>query len=142
MYMMALSLHLNKYGMKCCPIDNSLKVLGKKFTLHILRNMILLKQSRFSQFLESIEGISTKTLSIRLREMEKDGLINRKVISTRPVQIEYSLTEKGKTLEPILELLAEFSMRYHPKIIFKDGKQRDFEGVFGNKKGLSSVYKF
>jgi DNA-binding HxlR family transcriptional regulator len=140
--MMTLDLHLNKYGMKCCPIDNSLKILGKKFTLHILRNMILLKQKRFSQFLESIEGISTKTLSIRLREMEEDGLINRAVISTRPAQTEYSLTEKGKTLEPILELLAEFSMRYQPKIIFKDGKQRDLEDVFGNKKSLSSVYDF
>lgn len=120
--------------MRSCPIDNSLKIIGKKFTLHILRNMILLKQNRFNQFLESIEGISTKTLSIRLREMEEEGLINRAVIQNRPVQTAYSITEKGKTLEPVLELLAEFSMKYEPKIIFKDGKQKDFEDVFGNKR--------
>lgn len=129
--MMMLADLLKKYGMKCCPIDNTIKIIGKKFTFHILRNMMLLKQNRFNQFLESIEGINTKTLSIRLREMEEEGIIKRTVISKRPVQTQYSLTEKGKTLEPVLKLLAEFSMRYEPKIIFKDGKQRDFEGVFG-----------
>ena len=50
-----LTAHLKKYGMKRCPIDNSIKMIGRKFTLHILRNMILLKQKRFSQFLGSIE---------------------------------------------------------------------------------------
>ena len=132
--MMMLDAYLKKYGMRSCPIDNSLKIIGKKFTMHILRNMILLKQNRFNQFLESIEGINTKTLSVRLREMEEEGLINRAVISNRPVQTEYSITEKGKTLEPVLELLAEFSMKYEPKIIFKDGKLKDFEDVFGNRR--------
>ena len=74
-----LTAHLKKNGMKRCPIDNSIKMIGRKFTLHILRNMILLKQKRFSQFLGCIEGISTKTLSIRLNEMEKEGLITRAV---------------------------------------------------------------
>lgn len=94
--MMLLDAHLKKYSMKHCPIDHGIKIVGKKFTLHILRNMILLKQTRFSQFLDSIEGISTKTLSIRLSEMEKEGLINRVVISTKPVHTEYFVTEKGK----------------------------------------------
>jgi DNA-binding HxlR family transcriptional regulator len=57
-----LHAHLKKYGMKHCPIDTSINTLGRKYTLHILRNMILLKQNRFNQFLESIEGINTKTL--------------------------------------------------------------------------------
>jgi DNA-binding HxlR family transcriptional regulator len=139
---MMLEAHLKKYGMRCCPIDHSVKVIGKKFTLHILRNMILLKQNRFSQFLESIEGISTKTLSIRLREMEETGLITKTISRDRPLQTEYSMTEKGKTLEPILELLGEFSMKYEPKIIFKDGKQRDFEGLFGKNTRLSSIYDY
>ena len=136
-----LTAHLKKYGMKRCPIDNSIKMIGRKFTLHILRNMILLKQRRFSQFLGSIEGISTKTLSIRLNEMEKEGLITRVVISTKPVQIEY-LTEKGETFEPILKLLGELSVKYEPAIIFKDGKPRDFEDVFGRNVRLSSVYDY
>lgn len=139
---MMLDAHLKKYGMKHCPIDTSLTTLGKKFTLHILRNMILLKQKRFNEFIDSIEGISTKTLSIRLREMAHEGLVKRVVVSGRPVQTEYMVTEKGKKIEPILELLAEFSMEYEPKITFKDGKQRDFEGVFGSNVRLSSVYDY
>jgi DNA-binding HxlR family transcriptional regulator len=137
-----LDAHLNKYGMKHCPIDHSISIVGKKFTLHILRNMILLKQTRFGQFLDSIEGISTKTLSVRLSEMEKEDLINRVVISTKPTLTEYSITEKGKMLEPVLELLAEFSMKHEPTIIFKDKKQRNLEGVFGIGKRLSSVYNY
>jgi DNA-binding HxlR family transcriptional regulator len=140
--MMMLDAHLRKYGMKHCPIDTSINTLGRKYTLHILRNMILLKQNRFNQFLESIEGISTKTLSIRLREMEREGLISRAVVSNRPIQTEYSVTEKGKMIEPILEFLADFSMKYEPKVTFKDGKQRDFEAVFGNNIRLSSVYDY
>jgi DNA-binding HxlR family transcriptional regulator len=140
--MVTLTSHLQKYGMKSCPIDNSIKMIGKKFALHILRNMILLKQKRFSQFLGSIEGISTKTLSIRLHEMEKEGLITRKVISTKPVQIEYSLTNKGEMFEPVLKLLGEFSVKYEPAVIFKDRKPRGPEGVFGRNVRLSSVYEY
>jgi DNA-binding HxlR family transcriptional regulator len=125
--------------MKHCPIDNSINILGRKFTLHILRDMILLKQKRFSEFIDSIEGISTKTLSIRLKEMEEADLINRIVVSSRPVQTEYTVTGKGKMIEPILELLAEFSMRYEPKVIFKAGNQRDLEELFGNNTRFSSV---
>lgn len=139
---MMLDAHLKKYGMKHCPIDNSIKMFGKKFTLHILRNMILLKQTRFSQFLDSIEGICTKTLTIRLCEMEKEGLIKKEIISTKPVQTKYFVTEKGKTLEPVLELLGEFSMKYKPMVIFKDAKPRDFEDVFGSNVRLSSVYDY
>jgi DNA-binding HxlR family transcriptional regulator len=140
--MITLTAHLQKYGMKRCPINNSIKMIGKKFALHILRNMILLKQKRFSQFLGSIEGISTKTLSIRLHEMEKEGLITREVISTKPVQIEYSLTKKGEMFEPVLKLLGEFSVMYEPAVIFKDGKPRGPEGVFGRNVRLSSLYEY
>jgi DNA-binding HxlR family transcriptional regulator len=140
--MITLTAHLQKYGMKCCPINNSIKMIGKKFALHILRNMILLKQKRFSQFLGSIEGISTKTLSIRLHEMEKEGLITREVNSTKPVQIEYSLTKKGEMFEPVLKLLGEFSVMYEPAVIFKDGKPRGPEGVFGRNVRLSSLYEY
>lgn len=140
--MMNLESHLKKYGMRHCQIDNSIKMLGKKITLHILRNMILLKQTRFSQFLDSIEGVSTKTLTIRLHEMEKEGLIKREVISTNPLQTEYLVTEKGKTLEPILELLGEFSMRYESRVIFNDAKPRDLKDVFGSNVRLSYVYDY
>jgi DNA-binding HxlR family transcriptional regulator len=116
---------------KCCPIDNTFKIVGKKFTIHILRNITLLNQSRFNQFLASIEGINPKTLSIRLKEMEKSGLIKRKVFNETPIRIEYSITEKGMALKPIIMQMAAFSMKYCSCDVFKDGKPRTIEQVFG-----------
>lgn len=106
--------------MKTCPIDSSIMILGRKFTLHILRNMIVLKQKRFAEFLDSIEEINTKTLSIRLKEMEKEGLIDRVVISDRPIQTEYYVTEKCRMMEPVLEFIAELSLKHEPQIIAED----------------------
>ena len=82
--------------MRCCPVDNTFKIIGKKFTLHILRNITMLGQTRFNQFLESVEGINPKTLSVRLREMERNGLISRKIHPETPIRIEYSITEKAR----------------------------------------------
>ena len=117
--------------MKCCPIDNTFKIVGKKFTIHILRNMIFLNQTRFSQFLESIEGINPKTLSVRLHEMEKSRLVKRKVYPDTPLRIEYTITEKGEALKPIIEQMAAFSMKYCSCDVFRDGKPRTVEQVFG-----------
>jgi len=116
---------------KCCPIDNTFKIIGKKFTIHILRNIMVLNQKRFNQFLGSIEGINPNTLSTRLREMEKSKLIEKKVYNETPIRIEYTLTKKGKALKPILEEMAEFSTRFCCEDIFKDAKPRSFRHVFG-----------
>lgn len=132
--------HLERWGMKACPIDNSLKILGQKYALHIIRNMILLKQNKFGQFLKSIEGISTKTLSVRLHELERAGLINRTIIPGRPVHTEYSLTDKGMAMERILVEIATFSTTYEPKSIFKDGQPKtSMQQLFGTER-LSEVY--
>ncbi|MGQ0638245.1 MAG: winged helix-turn-helix transcriptional regulator [Nitrososphaerota archaeon] len=125
-------------SMKCCPVDNTFKIIGKKFTIHILRTMHMLNQTRFNQFLDSIEGINPKTLSVRLREMEKNGLITRKIYPETPIRIEYSVTEKGRALRPIVEQMAAFSMRYCCEDVFKDGNPRTFKEVFVRSiKGLS-----
>ena len=138
----ALKDHLGRWGIKVCPIDRSLKIIGQRYALHILRNMILLKQNRFNQFLDSIEGINTKTLSIRLHELEEYGLINRKVIPGKPAHTEYSLTEKGMAVQRILSEIASFSTKYEPEIIFLDKKPRNnMEALFGTER-LSEVYDF
>jgi DNA-binding HxlR family transcriptional regulator len=117
--------------MKCCPVDNTFKIIGKKFTIHILRNITMLNQSRFNEFLESIEGINPKTLSVRLKEMEKSEIIKRTVYDETPIKIEYTVTEKGKALKPIIMQMAAFSMKYCSCEVFKDGKPRTLEQVFG-----------
>jgi DNA-binding HxlR family transcriptional regulator len=125
-----------------CPINHTFKLVGKKFTMLIIRNMIHRGHKRFNQLLE-IEEINAKILSARLKEMEKDGLVERKVYSETPVRIEYAITEKGRALEPILNQMSEFSMKYCAKDIFKDGKARKFEQVYGyehSKKGTYDSY--
>lgn len=74
--------------------------------------MMLLKQTKFNQFLGSIEGINTKTLSIRLKELEEYGLIEREVTQQRPLQVQYLLTRKANALNSILSHMAEFSFQY------------------------------
>ena len=115
---------------KCCPIDNTFKIIGKKFTVHIIRNMAMHGQTRFNQLLDSIEDSNPKTLSARLKEMEKANLISRKVFDETPIRIEYKLTMKGKDLQGILDQMAIFSMKHYPKEIFKDGKSRTYKQVF------------
>ncbi|MFL6370348.1 MAG: winged helix-turn-helix transcriptional regulator [Nitrososphaeraceae archaeon] len=118
--------------MKACPIENTFKIIGKKFAVLILRNMINGKQNRFNQLLNSIEEGNPKTLTIRLREMEKSGLIRRKVYyHETPIRIEYNPTEKGLALQPILDMMATYSMKYCSKDVFKDAKPRDFKEVYG-----------
>jgi DNA-binding HxlR family transcriptional regulator len=122
------NVYLWKRGdMKCCPIDTTFKLVGKKFTILIIREMMQDK-TRFNQFLDSIEGINPKILSARLKEMERSGLIKRKVYSAEtPVRIGYFLTEKGSALRSILDQMAIFSMRYCAKEVFRDRKPRALE---------------
>ncbi|HEY8803960.1 MAG TPA: helix-turn-helix domain-containing protein, partial [Clostridium sp.] len=112
------------------------------YALHIVRNMVVLKQKRFGQFLGSIEGINTKTLSIRLRELEDFGIIKRTIIPSRPVQTEYSLTDKGMALEPLLADIATFSTRYESKSVFKDGRPRTTIKQIFRVDRLSEIYDY
>jgi DNA-binding HxlR family transcriptional regulator len=119
-------------NMKECPFNNkTIKIINKKFTGLIIRNMLYLNQTRFNQFLDSIEGINSKTLSLRLKEMEREGLIERKAYPETPIRVEYSLTKKGKALKFIFKQFATFSMKYCANDIFKDGKPRTWDEVFG-----------
>jgi DNA-binding HxlR family transcriptional regulator len=138
----ALTDHLDRWGMKVCPIDRSLKIMGQRYALHIMRNMILLKQNRFNQFLNSIEGINTKTLTIRLKQLEDYGLVERRVIPGRPAHTEYFPTEKGMAVQGILAEMASFSIKYEPEIIFIDKKPRNtMKPLFGTRR-LSEVYDY
>jgi DNA-binding HxlR family transcriptional regulator len=115
-------------GMKRCPLDNTFKLVGKKFTVLIVRNMMS-NQTRFNQFLDSIQGINPKTLSTRLKEMERDGLIHRKIYHETPIRIEYYLTKKGKALKSVLDQMAIFSLQFCVTDVFKDGKPRTYKEI-------------
>jgi DNA-binding HxlR family transcriptional regulator len=117
--------------MSACPIDFSFKILGQKFMILILRNLILFGKKRFSNLLESVEGISQKTLSIRLKELENGGIIKRKIYSENPVRAEYLITKKGRMLRPVLEQMAAFSLSYCSDSVFEDKKPRSFKEIVG-----------
>jgi DNA-binding HxlR family transcriptional regulator len=138
----ALKDYLDKWGMKVCPINRGLKIMGQRYALHIMKNMILLKHNRFNQFLNSIEGINTKTLAIRLHELEEYGLVKRKVITGKPSHTEYTPTEKGMAVRGILAEIASFSTKYEPEIIFVDKKPRNNIKVLFGTGNLSDVYDF
>lgn len=87
-----------------CPIEFILDLIGTKWSISILRELFRGNQ-RTHELLEALPGISTKTLTVRLRELEKHGLISRKVYAEIPPRVEYSLTEKGLELQPVLVAL-------------------------------------
>ena len=105
-------------NIKRCPISNAMDIIGKKFTVLILRNMMVYKQTRFNQFLNSIDGMNPRTLAARLRDLERNGLIERRVYAEVPLKVEYSLTERGLALRPVLEQLAAFSVKHYPERVF------------------------
>lgn len=116
---------IRDHKIKQCPVYNTFRIIGKKFTLLIIRDMMYKGQTRFNHLLNSVEGINPKSLSIRLREMEKEGLIKRQIHHDVPVRIEYVLTEKGQGLKPLLEQMAEYSMTFYPKDVFTNSRPCD-----------------
>jgi DNA-binding HxlR family transcriptional regulator len=109
--------------LKSCPIETTFKIIGKRWTVLIIREM-LRGTAQFNRFLENIEGITPKVLTQRLRELQQFGIVRRRIVSDYPIRVEYELTDLGKEFEPVLLAAASFSMRYMPKIVFKDGKPR------------------
>ena len=110
--------------LKSCPIEATFKIIGKKWTVLILREM-LRGVIQFNRFLENIEGITPKVLSERLRELQKLGIIRRRIVSEYPIRVEYEITDLGREFEPVLLAAASFSMKNMPKVVFKDGKARN-----------------
>lgn len=109
--------------LKSCPIETTFKIIGKRWTVLIIREM-LRGTAQFNRFLENIEGITPKVLTQRLRELQQFGIVRRRIVSDYPIRVEYELTDLGKEFEPVLLAAASFSMRHMPKIVFKDGKPR------------------
>ena len=114
----------NSPELKSCPIETTFKIIGKKWAILIIREM-LRGTAQFNRFLENIDGITPKVLTERLRELQKFGIVRRRIVSEYPIRVEYEMTDLGKEFEPVLLAAASFSMRNMPKIVFKDGKSRN-----------------
>ncbi|TNJ60316.1 helix-turn-helix transcriptional regulator [Paenibacillus hemerocallicola] len=93
-----------------CAIAKSLDTISNKWTFLIVRDLLLDGTVRFGELQRSLDGISAKTLTLRLRELEEKGIVSRQVYPEIPPRVEYSLTDKGKQLEPLFIELKRFGM--------------------------------
>ncbi len=103
---------LTKEELPECPVATTVQLIGNKWKLLIIRNMIYNGKQRFGEFLKSIPAISKKVLTDNLRALEEDGLVEREVFAEVPPRVEYSLTPLGKSLKPVLDAMLEWGMNY------------------------------
>lgn len=98
-----------------CPVETTLMLIGEKWKVLILRDLIN-GTKRFGELKKSISSISQKVLTQQLRSMEEDGLVKRKVYAEVPPRVEYTLTEAGRSLKPILDSMWAWGEQYKEKI--------------------------
>jgi len=113
-----------------CPIKTSLSVLGKKWTLLILRDIGFLKIVRFNRILESIPGLTPRVLSMRLRELKDEGFIECVGGKRQPTMVVWRLTEKGRDTMPILIQLTAFGSKWYSDVVFEDKRPRTLNEIF------------
>lgn len=94
-----------------CPVATAVSLIGSKWKLLILRNL-LARPWRFNELQKSLEGISQKVLTDSLRSMEADGIVIRSVFAEVPPHVEYSLSDLGESLRPIIKSMEVWGMNY------------------------------
>jgi DNA-binding HxlR family transcriptional regulator len=97
-----------------CEVVNIWEVLGKRWSLLILKNLSTKEVIRFNELKKVLSGISSTVLSERLLELEREGLVSKKIYPEIPPKVEYSLTRRAKELEVILKELARWVSRWKP----------------------------
>lgn len=98
-----------------CPVETTLTLIGDKWKVLILRDLIT-GTKRFGELKKSIGSVSQKVLTAQLRDMEESGLVSRKVYAEVPPKVEYSLTELGKSLKPILDAMYSWGEGYKASV--------------------------
>jgi len=102
-------------SMEGCPVETTLDVIGGKWKGIILYHLIDGKK-RFNEFRKLHPCITQRMLTLQLRELERDGVIHREVYKEVPPKVEYSLTEFGRTLEPIILLMKDWGEKHKDRI--------------------------
>lgn len=117
---------LTKEEMSACPVATTVQLIGSKWKLLILRNL-LARPWRFNGLRKSLEGISQKVLTDSLRSMEEDGLVTRTVYPEVPPRVEYSLSPLGESMRPIIQAMEQWGAQY------KASKAREQQGLSAEK---------
>jgi DNA-binding HxlR family transcriptional regulator len=100
---------------KSCPVTATMQVLGGKWKTILINAIYHTSPARFGELKRSVKGITQSMLTQQLRELEDDGLINRKIYAEIPPRVEYTLTEFGLTLSPIMQSMAKWGEEYRMK---------------------------
>ena len=102
---------LTKEEMPACPVATTVSLIGSKWKLLIMRNLMM-RPWRFNELKRSLEGVSQKVLTASLRSMEDDGLITRTVYPEVPPRVEYALSDLGETMRPIMKAMEDWGTAY------------------------------
>ena len=98
-------------GLPLCPVETTLTLIGDKWKVLILRDLMN-KTLRFGELKRSIGTVSQKVLTAQLRDLEHDGLVHREVFAEVPPRVEYSLTDTGRSLEPVIDSMRIWGEAY------------------------------
>lgn len=96
-----------------CPVQKTAELIGSKWSILIIRELHTNSSRRFNELLRSLKPISSRTLSLKLKELVEYEIIKKQIMSTSPPHSKYSLTEKGKDLATLLDAMAEWSYKWH-----------------------------
>ena len=105
---------LTKEEMPACPVATTVQLIGSKWRLLIMRDL-LDGTKRFGELKRSLGSISQKVLTSNLREMEERGLVERRVYPEVPPRVEYSLTEAGASLRPVIDAMRTWGVDYQQR---------------------------
>jgi len=95
-----------------CPIDVTLSFIGGKWKILILSHLDRFKKRSFSEIRNNLPGVSEKMLSQQLKELERDKLVEKRMISEKPLRVEYRLSALGKSLNPFFEFTSKWGIKY------------------------------
>jgi DNA-binding HxlR family transcriptional regulator len=98
-----------------CPVTATMKVLGGKWKPILINAIYFTAPARFGELKRSVIGITQSMLTQQLRELEDDGIISRKIYAEIPPKVEYTLTEFGLTLSPVIQTMAKWGETYKMK---------------------------
>ncbi|UPV98847.1 helix-turn-helix transcriptional regulator [Halorussus gelatinilyticus] len=99
-------------GKDWCPITSTATLIGKKWHPVVVHRLLQSGPMGFNELKDDVDGISSKVLSDSLDDLEEKGLVNRDIVSEKPVRVQYSLTERGASLESLIEEMHDWGAEY------------------------------
>jgi DNA-binding HxlR family transcriptional regulator len=103
---------VKSYDIGDCPVARTLDLIGERWTILLLRDLLLQGPRRFQDFQASLAGVAPNILSARLKSLEENGLVRRQIYSDRPPRLEYVLTDKGRSLGPVVKALRNWGSKH------------------------------